>query len=1230
MLIRVKETIAVRDLRIVLAILLSVIVLFNVFPVLLVKADNTLPTASFTYSPGYPQPNVPVTFNASQSYSPNGTIVLYQWNFGDGHTANVSFPVINYTYSDDGNYQVTLYVVDNNGGIGVTWQTLIVNFNAWFRVVDDQGNPIANVTVTVYESDSATSTNWQVAPTGPSGVEILYDYETQPNLANSQNKYRNPGITASILYDDVSNIGFEIHPPQTYVFFKFQWGSNVFYWPNATSQVLSYENGNIETNYYSPAHQAVFNSAASTYVILAANGPSCGVAPVPKRPVLHCGPHRSALTVSISPTSATVDVGQSQTFTSTALGGSPPYTYQWYLNNIAVSGAKNPTWTFTPTSSGSYTVYLNVTDSTCKKAKSNIASVTVNPALSVSISPTSVVIDVGQSKLFTSTVSGGTSPYSYQWYLNNAPVSGATSSSWTFTPISSGSYTVYVNATDNVGARAKSNIAAVTVNAVLSVTISPSSVTLDAGQSKLFTSTVSGGTSPYTYQWYLDGSAVSGATSATWTYTPSASGSHTVFVKVTDSVSAVATSNTATVTVNGALSVTISPTSVVMDVGQSRTFTSTVSGGTGPFSYQWYLDGSVVSGATSSTWTYTPSAAGSHTVYVKVTDSASTPVTAQSNTAGIVVNAALSVTIAPGSATLDVGQSQTFTSTVTGGTSPFSYQWYLDGSVVSGATSASWTYTASASGSHTVYVKVTDSATTPVCATSNTASVAVNAALSVSITPTSVTLDVGQSQLFTSTVSGGTGPFSYQWYLNGAPVSGATSAMWTYAPPYAGSYAVYVVVTDSASTPKIAQSGTAHVTVDSQLAVSISPSNAAIYLSQSQTFTSLVSNGTLPYTYQWYQNNTLVSGATSSSWTFTPAYTGVYIVYSKVTDGVSEVAQSSNAKLTVNPKPSMGVTISPSSTVIDIGQSVPFTSNLTGGISPFTYQWYLNGNAVSGATSSTWTFTPNSTGNYQVYLNVTDSLSVQAKSNTAFVTVNSLPSVSINPSSVTLDVGQSQTFTSTVTGGTSPFSYQWYLDGSVVSGATSASWTYTASASGSHTVYVKVTDSASTPVTAQSNTASVAVNAALSVSITPTSVTLDVGQSQTFTSTVTGGTSPFSYQWYLDGSVVSGATSASWTYTASASGSHTVYVKVTDSATTPVCATSNTASVAVNAALSVAILPGSVTLDVGQSQTFTSTVTGGTGPFSYQWYLDGSAVFGATSSTWTYTPAVCWFSHCLC
>jgi len=172
------------------------------------------------------------------------------------------------------------------------------------------------------------------------------------------------------------------------------------------------------------------------------------------------------LSVSISPTTSKIKIGESVTFTSSVSGGLSPYSYQWYLNGSAVSGATSSTWTFTPTATGYYIVYLNVTDSVPQTVKSNEASVTVAPPLTVSISPTSASITVGQSVTFSSTVSGGYTPYTYQWYLNATPVSGATSSGWVFTPTASGIYYVYLKVTDANNNVVKSETTRISVAAV--------------------------------------------------------------------------------------------------------------------------------------------------------------------------------------------------------------------------------------------------------------------------------------------------------------------------------------------------------------------------------------------------------------------------------------------------------------------------------------------------------------------------------------------------------------------------------------------------------------------------------------------------------------------------------------------------------------------------------------------------------------------------------------------
>ncbi|MEM4701758.1 MAG: immunoglobulin domain-containing protein, partial [Candidatus Bathyarchaeia archaeon] len=85
-------------------------------------------------------------------------------------------------------------------------------------------------------------------------------------------------------------------------------------------------------------------------------------------------------TVSISPMSTSIVVGQQVTFTSTVSGGTPPYMYQWFLNGNPVSGANSASWKFTPTSEGTYIIYVVAVDADGCTAQSQTATLTVTPA----------------------------------------------------------------------------------------------------------------------------------------------------------------------------------------------------------------------------------------------------------------------------------------------------------------------------------------------------------------------------------------------------------------------------------------------------------------------------------------------------------------------------------------------------------------------------------------------------------------------------------------------------------------------------------------------------------------------------------------------------------------------------------------------------------------------------------------------------------------------------------
>jgi Zn-dependent metalloprotease len=88
--------------------------------------------------------------------------------------------------------------------------------------------------------------------------------------------------------------------------------------------------------------------------------------------------------------------------------------------------------------------------------------------------------------------------------------------------------------------------------------------------------------------------------------------------------------------------------------------------------------------------------------------------------------------------------------------------------------------------------------------------------VSITSQPNSITVAPGGTASFTVAASGGTAPYSYQWYRNGSMVSGATSATYSFTAQGADNGAVFnAVVSDSSSPVKTATSSNATLTVSS-------------------------------------------------------------------------------------------------------------------------------------------------------------------------------------------------------------------------------------------------------------------------------------------------------------------------------------------------------------------------------------------------------------------------------
>jgi len=201
------------------------------------------------------------------------------------------------------------------------------------------------------------------------------------------------------------------------------------------------------------------------------------------------------------------------------------------------------------------------------------------------------------------------------------------------------------------------------------------------------------------------------------------------------------------------------------------------------------------------------------------------------------------------------------------------------------------------------------------------------------------------------------------------------------------------------------------------------------------------------------------------------------------------------------------------------------------------------------------------------------------------------PTISVG-SATSFCIGDSVVLTSSAATGN-----QWFKDGTIITVATSA--TYTANQSGTYTV---VSTNASGCASAVSTATSVTVNPL------PTTPTISAGSTTTFciggsvvlTSSATSGN-----QWFRDGAIIVGATNA--TYTANQSGAYTV---ISTSTSGCASATSAATTVTVNA------IPSTPTISAGSATTFGnggSVVLTSSATSCNQWFREDADNTGATN-----------------
>lgn len=407
---------------------------------------------------------------------------------------------------------------------------------------------------------------------------------------------------------------------------------------------------------------------------------------------------------------------------------------------------------------------------------------------------------VGTYYSSTLSASGGTAPYT--WSISGC--SGACNTGLGFsssgvlsgTPKNTGTSTFTYVVRDAAGQRASVAIP-ITIGASGSPTTGTTTTALQVSTKSLPTGYVgssynaglaaSGGTAPYT--WSI--SACSGAcntglgfASGTLSGTPKNTGTSTFTFLVKDSAGRSASAGVPLTISTGTASVavSVSPTSALLQAGKTQQFSASVSGSTNT-GVTWWVNG--VQGGNSTVGTISTS--GLYTAPASVPSTSTVTVmaksvadTTKSASASVSIAAAQTVTVSvsPTSASLTTGKTQQFSASVSGTTNT-SVTWEVNG-VQGGNTTVG---TISTSGLYTAPANVPSGGSVTVTARSaylNTqyasAKVSIAASttpVSVSISPTSSSLKTGQTQQYTSSVSG-TSNTAVTWQVNGVTGGNAT------------------------------------------------------------------------------------------------------------------------------------------------------------------------------------------------------------------------------------------------------------------------------------------------------------------------------------------------------------------------------------------------------------------------------------------------------------------------
>jgi alpha-tubulin suppressor-like RCC1 family protein len=418
-------------------------------------------------------------------------------------------------------------------------------------------------------------------------------------------------------------------------------------------------------------------------------------------------------------------------------------------------------------------------------------------------------------------------------------------------------------------------------SAMPSFSTQPRAVLVRTGQTASFNAAAAGTPAP-TLQWQTRAANSSGA----WTDVAGATGASftTAVLGLADNglqVRAVASNGlgsaeSAPVTVSVsdldiAPGITTQPATIAVAAGGDAVF-AVAARGTEALSYQWRFNGQPLTGANAPVLklaAVTAAQAGRYSVVVSngagsvTSDNATLDVTA-----GTPAAVAPTIVTQPVSVLVNAGNTATLAVGVAG-TGPFSYQWFKGGQPLAGATAAYYSVPAATQADGGSYaVQVSNAAGS---ASSWNVVITVNQSaapqpVAITTQPSAQVQLPGGSATFAVAASG-SGPFSYQWLKNGAPVAGANAAVLVLPNLQAADAGSYSVSVSNALGDRT--SSVASLSVVGAPAISTPP--AAVEVAEGQEARFAVQASGQGLRYQWLRNGVGLPGADQASYATPPA-----------------------------------------------------------------------------------------------------------------------------------------------------------------------------------------------------------------------------------------------------------------------------------------------------------------------------------------------------------------------